>query len=155
MAKSIFFIITPWKSIWKNASNSFWCCNPSFSLLFLTLTLPQKQFWVLLSVWNEPFGILCSVGQIFNVAANAMSFTWQESLDFPFHTYHWLKHPSFLNKKEKIFSIFLAKQIEPIVYQGQPTFEWLEVLFEVDRSRSTAFISRETFLFGANLREIR
>ena len=50
---------------------------------------------------------------------------------------------------------FLAKQIEPQVNRGQPTFEWLEVLFEVDRSRSSAFISRETFLFGANLGKIR
>ena len=58
-------------------------------------------------------------------------------------------------KVENFFLNFLAKQIEPIVYQGQPTFEWLEVLFEVDRSRSSAFISRETFLFGANLGKIR
>ena len=50
---------------------------------------------------------------------------------------------------------FLAKQTEPQVNRGQPTFEWLEVLFEVDRSRSSAFISRETFLFGANLGKIR
>ena len=93
----------------KNTSNSFWWCSPSFCLLLLKLTLPQKQFWVFLSLWNEPFGILSSVGQIFNVAANAMSFTWQESLDFPF--YFSLLTPSFSGQwKPRYFEVWAVYQ---------------------------------------------
>ena len=83
------------------------CCRKNFhSTTFQSTFLWGKMCETLA---EEHFGILSCGGQIFNVAANAMSFTWQESLDFPF--YFSLLTPSFSGQwKPRYFEVWAVYQ---------------------------------------------